>query len=89
MKYMRKWSESVNFKTKRPVKYLGIQKQLLSGEGNWRAENLELFIGPNCPIYGVEGVVSNPKTVFVEDKSCLDGVPMCEYESNFPNEHLI
>ena len=80
MRYIKAWSESPNFKKKRPVEYLGVQKQLLKGPGNWHPKNIEYFMGPNTPIYGVEGMMTDPQCVYIEDKSCLAGVPMCKYK---------
>ena len=79
IKYIQVWSRTPNFSTRRPVRYLGLQTHLLEQEGNWKPSNIEVFIHPDCPIYGVNGPITNPQTVFVPDKQCLEGLPMCKF----------
>ena len=48
-------------------------------EDDWKKENVEYFYHPDCPTYGVDGEIDDPQTVFVADKQCLEGLPMCKF----------
>ena len=79
LKYVKVWSQGPNFARRRPVRFLGLQTQLLEGTDDWHEVNIELFVHPDCPIYGVNGPIDHPQTVFVPDKQCLEGIPMCKF----------